>query len=46
MKKYEKRLLGFSGVLVTKVYIPVFKDEEKATFIMIRVEFIMTKCIY
>lgn len=25
------------------VYIPIFKDEEKTTFIMIRMEFIMIK---
>ena len=45
MKKYE-RFLGFSLLLVVMDYIPIFKDEEKTTFIMTMMEFIMINSVF
>jgi len=33
-------------LLVIKVYIPLFKDTEKTTFIRIRMEFIMVNSVF
>ena len=45
-KEIWKEFLAFSVLLVMMVYIPIFKDEEKTTFIMIRMEFIMINIMF